>query len=379
MNILMISPQFKPLVGGYEQAAERLSIALMERGHKVTIMAEQQQREWPKAENLNGVNVRRWWCIYQPGQHMLTSLLGLAIMLLYTGRQYQVWHVHQYGMHAALTIAIGKLIRRPVVFKLTSSSYMGLNAVVSQGKFPKIIKWLHCQVDGVVALTRETFAEAEAFGIQRNRIHVLGNGVDINEFRPRSESDRKKLKNKMGLNGRFVLIYVGRFSEEKNVESLLRAWSIAIQKIQKKSILVLVGFGPLLEKLEELATKLNMIDVVSFVGQQTNVSDWLAVADLYVQSSKREGLSNTMIEAMATGLPVVVTRVSGTEELVEEQSAGIVVPIDNIDALSEAIVKMASADILRRECGLMCRRIVEEKLSIQKIVFSYEKLYKSLI
>jgi glycosyltransferase involved in cell wall biosynthesis len=376
MKILMISPQFRPLVGGYERAAERLSIALAQKGHQVTIIAERQKKEWPKSEKLQNVSILRWWCVYKPGWHIITSILGLAFLLLTKGRKFDVWHIHQYGILAALVAAFGKALHRPVVLKLTSSSYMGIETAIANNRISKVIKRLHLQCNAVVALTRETAKEAKLFGFPQERIHVLGNGVDLHDFRPRSIINQKK---KLGLDKRLCfMISVGRLSEEKNIEMLLDAWAMSIPKINLEWMLLIVGFGPLDKYLENYANQLGIINRVMFVGKQTNVNEWLGAADVFIQSSNREGLSNTMLEAMATGLPVIATQVSGTIELVKETGAGIIVPIGDVKSMADAIINMTSSDKLRKENRSFSRKVIEEKYSISKVTFSHEKLYKSL-
>lgn len=378
MKILMISPQFHPLVGGYERAAERLSVALAQRGHQVTIITERQKKEWPKSEDIDKVRIHRWWCVYKPGWHIITSFLGLTGFLLAKGRKFDVWHIHQYGLHAALVIAIGKVLRRPVLLKLTNTSSTGIEKVVENNRFPKISRWLHLRVSAIIALTSETAKEANSFGIPPKRIHILGNGIDINKFRPQSSKQQLLLKKKFGLENKQIVIFVGRLSEQKDVKLLLKSWAESIAKINQDWILVLIGFGPLQSELEKYANQLGINKRVKFVGMQKNVEEWLSGSDIFIQSSRREGLSNTMLEAMSSGLPVIVTQVSGTTEIVKETGAGIVVPIGDANSLANAIIKMISSDLLRQQKGAISRKVIEEKFSISKVALSHEKLYESL-
>jgi hypothetical protein len=100
----MIAPQFRPLIGGYERAAERLCAALAERGFQVTVIAERRVRSWPVREIVQGYEVRRLPCLYRRQLHIVSSLLVFGIYMLLHGRRFQVWHVHQYGPHAALAV-----------------------------------------------------------------------------------------------------------------------------------------------------------------------------------------------------------------------------------------------------------------------------------
>ena len=131
----MIAPQFRPLVGGYERAAERLAEELVSLGHEVTVIADCRDKCWPRMETTNGVTVRRLWCIYRTGLHLLTALLSHAAFLLLNGRRYDVFHIHQYGYHAAVTVVIGRLLRRPIILKITNTGAQGIEqALVDEKK-----------------------------------------------------------------------------------------------------------------------------------------------------------------------------------------------------------------------------------------------------
>src|SRR5262245_39695437 len=132
-SVLMISPQFHPLVGGYERAAERLSAALADAGMRVVVITERRDPAWPAVEHTDGYEVRRLSCSYRRHRHVITSLISFAGFLLRQGREFDVWHLHQYGFHAALAVVLGKLLRRPVLLKLPSSNAMGIERAMGAG------------------------------------------------------------------------------------------------------------------------------------------------------------------------------------------------------------------------------------------------------
>jgi glycosyltransferase involved in cell wall biosynthesis len=379
LKILMIAPQFRPLAGGYERAAERLSIALADRGHTVQIVTERREQAWPKCEPIGKANLRRLWCVYKPRVHKLTTLFSLASYLLLNGWRYQVWHVHQYGDDAGLAIAMSKLLRRPVVLKITSSGSNGLAARNAQSRLPRFMKYFHQRVAAIAALTNETRDEAIAYGIPAERVHVVGNGIEIHRFQPQSDSGRELLKKQIGLPGRKIALFVGRFYEAKNTLGLVEAWSLALPKLDASWDLVLLGGGPQQDAIVEFCRQHNIQSRVHLPGHQTNVDQWLGASDLFVLSSWYEGLSNALLEAMACGLPTVSTRVSGIPELIEETNAGIGVPVGDMPAFAEAIVELAGDDERRKKAGAAAREIACRKYSLESVTSAYEALYESLV
>lgn len=377
--ILMISPQFHPLVGGYERAAMRLSQALAAQGAKVTVVAEHRDKRWPREETIDGFNVRRLWCLFRPRVHMVTSLGSLCLFLMLHGRQYQVWHVHQYGLHAVLSIIMGRLLNRPVVMKLTSSGGQGLIQTSSALPLPKLCLAVLSRVDAVVTMTRETRQEAVAFGMPVPRINVIGNGIDTDLFHPVDLKQRSALRKKNNIQARGLVVWVGRLSPEKNPDGLLDAWRLALPRLPDGWRLVVVGDGPMYSTLQEFITEDGTSGFVQFVGRQNNVEEWLAMADIYVMTSHNEGLSNTMLEAMATGLPVVATRVSGTIENIEEPCAGIVVSCGDMAAVANSLVSLATDAGLREQQGRLGLDVIEKRFSLSHITANFLKLYQRLV
>ena len=375
----MICPQFRPIVGGYERAAERLSSALVSMGHVVTVITERRDFSWPARERLDGVQVRRLWCIYRQHLHIITSTAAFALFLFTKGRRYQVWHVHQYGIHAVLAVVVGKLLGRPVVLKLTNSGAYGIQESISALPFPGLASTILRKVSAVVALTRETKAEAEMFGIPASRIYVLGNGVTTHNFKSSDEEQRARLRCELALHANGIVLFVGRLVKQKNPDGLLYAWKKTSPNLPKGWKLVLVGDGPMREQLEVFAKTEGLITSVVFAGRQSNVETWMAAANIFVLPSHREGLSNSMLEAMACGLPVVSTRVSGSTEIVEETEAGILVDVGRMDLLSDALNKLALDASLREKMGNAGRAAVKNKHSIERVAAAHLELYRHIL
>jgi glycosyltransferase involved in cell wall biosynthesis len=378
LKILMIAPQFRPIIGGYERAAERLSSALAARGHAVTVVTERRSRSWAAVDEIAGFQIRRLRCVYLPGWHQLTSMASFAAYLLTRGLSFDVWHVHQYGMHAMLASVLGKIMGRPVVLKSTSSRGQGISTVSGTSRLSRVLAAMLRRVDAVVALTRETRDEALDFGVPYTRVHVIGNGVDTQAFRPRSADERRQIRLSLGIDAGGVVLCVGRHSGEKNLRGLLDAWKLAHDQVPGDWKLVLIGDGILGSSIEQRVRSEGLESSVVMLAAQP-ADRWMAVADVYALTSNWEGLSNTTLEAMASGVPVVSTRVSGAAETLGETGAGLVCDVGRMDLFAENLTRLVREPRLRSAMGAAGRRIIESRYAIESIAERHETLYRSLM
>lgn len=376
LRILMLCPQFRPLVGGYERAAERLARELVRQGQNVTVITDRRDPEWPVREVSDGFAIRRLRCLYRPRLHILTSILAHAAYLICRGLRFNIWHVHQYGSHATLAILLGKLARRPVVLKLTSTSYQSIARTLRAVPFSTIQSWAHRRMDACVAVSAEAHEEALAFGVPADRIVRISNGVDTRDLSPVAPSQRAAMRAQLGLPDRPVAIYVGRLAPEKNPLGLLDAWQIARTRFRQPWTLAFVGDGPLLEQVRNAARATALSDTVVVAGATEHVEQWLQAADLFVLSSHNEGMANTLLEAMACGLPSIVTAVSGMAELIAESGAGRIVPVGDAAAFAEALVALHDDPAERERMGMRAREKVCNRYSIESVAARTLALYR---
>jgi len=379
IRVLMISPQFHPLLGGYERAAERLSAALAKSGLYVVVITERRDRAWPAMECIDGYEVRRLSCFYRRRVHTITSALSFAGFLLRHGRGFDVWHVHQYGVHGALAVALGKVLRRPVVLKLTSSAATGIQKAMGSGIAGRILGFFHRRVSACIAISDETREEAIRFGIPSERIHLIPNGVDGGQFHPASPEERATARHTLGLACERLVLYVGRLSREKAPLGLLGAWASVDAKAREGALLALVGDGPEWDKVQAKAEEPCLAGSVHLAGRRSDVATWYRAADAYVISSHQEGLSNTMIEALASGLPVISTRVSGSSILVESPAAGLVVDVGDVEELAGAMELLLRDASVRTRLGLDARLKFESRFSLETLSKKVVLLYESLL
>lgn len=378
-RVLMLCPQFRPIVGGYERAAERLSAALARSGCAVTVVTDRRDRRWPSTEVVDGFHIHRLFSWYRPGWHLLTSVLAHTVWLLRHGRGFHVWHVHQYGLHATVAVLLGRLLGRPVVLKLTSSGADGISLTLQSDRLARLQAWAHRRIDACVAVSTQTGLEARAFGIDARRIEQIPNGVDTAAYRPVTDAERRSMRVGLGLSrDECVAISVGRLAEEKNPQGLVQAWALALPRLSTPWRLVFLGDGPLRRACEHKARELGVSDSITFAGSSDRVPDWLGAADLFVLGSNHEGMANTVLEAMAFGLPSIVTDVSGMRDMMAGSRAGLVVPVRDAAAIADALVSLHDDAARRRDMGEQAREVAVRDFAIGHVAARHLALYRRL-
>ncbi len=207
------------------------------------------------------------------------------------------------------------------------------------------------------------------------RIRVIPNGVDTKVFAPRPQV-KKSIREKLGLPAeRLVIGSCGRMVPIKNHIALLQAAEMLLQRDVDVHIL-LVGSGPELQRYQRYVTDSPLLlGRVTFAGATENVGDALNAMDVFVLPSHSEGMSNTLLEAMSCGLPVVATRVGGSPEVIEENHSGLLFAAGSVAELSKCLELLAENAKVRDQLGEMGRSRVLAKFSLERMVDRYSELY----
>jgi glycosyltransferase involved in cell wall biosynthesis len=168
----------------------------------------------------------------------------------------------------------------------------------------------------------------------------------------------------------------------KDQATLIRAFKnvLEVSPLGKQRLrLVIAGDGPLRVQLEKLIDELEIGEFVWITGDRNDIPDILRLLDIFVLPSIGEGISNTILEAMATGLPIIATNVGGNPELVEDGVNGYLVPSNDPEKLAESIVKLTEANNTRSSMGKASLEIVSEKFNWDNTVEKYLNVYDGLL
>jgi len=211
-------------------------------------------------------------------------------------------------------------------------------------------------------------------GIDPSRVQLIADGMDLERYdRP---VDRDAVRGRWGLTQEdFVVGIVARLDPVKDHRTLIRAASHAAQAVPTLKLLV-VGGGPLEDELRREVAQSPMASRVIFTGAQIDVPPLYHAMDLYAQPSLYEGVSGSMLEAMAARLPVLSTAVGGTVDIVLEGTNGHLVAVGDDAALGDRIVSLAKNRNVLRTMGSKARIFVEEKYSLAQVVARYGQVYR---
>ncbi len=222
----------------------------------------------------------------------------------------------------------------------------------------------------------------DGVGVPRDRVRHIYNGVDTERFRPTSLGRvRGEDMPDFGADA-FVVGTVGRMERVKDQANLVQAFLLAIRDPSEQASrlrLVLVGDGPMRGELQAMVKAAGAGDRVWFAGERSDVPAMMRGLDCFVLPSLAEGISNTLLEAMASGLPVVATRVGANADLMEEGATGFAVPRADPAALAAEILRYAADPARARRHGAAGRARAEQRFSIERMVADYEDLYARAI
>jgi glycosyltransferase involved in cell wall biosynthesis len=304
------------------------------------------------------------------GTRPLAAVLGLI-------RRSGIDVVHSHGKGAGL---YGRLAARragvPAVHTFHGIHYAGYPAGLDR-LYLALERRLARMTEAVVYVSESEARDAAVLGLApQGRTHVIVNGIDARRI-ALAATPRPAARKALGLEPDALVIgTVARFDRVKALDVLLRGFAV-LTADQPTARLLVVGDGPEALRLRALAASLGVSARVRFAGVVTDASRLLPALDVYASASRREGLPLALLEAMACGLPVAATRVSGHVDAVEDGVTGVLVPADDPAALGRAMDALLGNPARREVMGQAGRRRVEERFASSRMAAETADLYRA--
>jgi glycosyltransferase involved in cell wall biosynthesis len=294
---------------------------------------------------------------------------GLALRLarLFRQQRIDIVHTHDerphiYGAFAARLARVRRLIH-------TRHHGMADRLTPRQAGLVRLAAWL---TDRFVCVSADSARQAIRQGVSPRIVRTLHNGIDLTRFDPAPTPPSPASGGREGRGG--PVVTVARLSPEKDIATLLRAAALAVGE-DASFRLEIAGDGPCMADLRRSASDLGLDGCVRFHGQIRDVPALLARAGLFVLSSLTEGVSLTLLEAMACGLAVVATRVGGNPEVVAGGETGLLVPPGDPAALASALLRLRRNEGERRDMERAGRCRVENCFDVRRMTAAYEAMY----
>lgn len=362
-RVVMVSAGFWPAVGGAERQALELSRVLRARGCGVLVLTRRVGGTSPR-EEVHGVPVRRLRVCGTGTLDSLSFLLCALGWLLKHGGEYDAIHAHLAGSPALAAAIAGRWLGKPVLVKLGGGRGIGEIAASSRTRLGRLkLRLLALLKPRFLAVVPDLAAEAREH-LGGAEIEVLPNGVDVDRFKSVTPEEKRALRARLGWSGT-VFLYTGRLSPEKRLPWFAHIWDGAAAG--RDASLILVGDG------RELIPQDDRIRVLASVD---DAAELYAAADVFVLPSVSEGLSNSLLEAMASGLAVVASAVGGTAETVEHEKTGLLFAKDDAEGAGAQIRRVLNDDGLRARLGAGARHEVERRYSIARVAGRLLELYR---
>ncbi len=240
-----------------------------------------------------------------------------------------------------------------------------------------VFRWALSSCDAVLAVAEDVAQRVvSASGFAASRIQVIPNGVAVPPCPDRAQA-RRSIRAELGIEEQAIVFgSVGRLVEVKCYDLAIRA----VQNLPVDAHLLLVGEGPEQDRLQALARELGLDRRVHFAGRQSGIGPWMAAMDVYINCSRSEGMSQSILEAMGFGLPEVVTDVGDSRRLVGgDDGCGVIVPPNDVNQLTQALSIVASDPGLRNDLAQKGPLRHAQSFALSTMIRKYESIYERLV
>jgi glycosyltransferase involved in cell wall biosynthesis len=380
----MLSFYFRPSYSGSAIQALNLARKLTGRGVQSRFLSANLSGS-PRDEIVEGMPVRRLRIARLGGLQIPSFWIGIAWTLFRERSNIDIIHAHGTLQHTIASL-MGRLLRKPTILKIAMAG--SDLAFDKQGRvFGRVNERLVRRFDCFIATSREIYDECIARGLAPERVHAIPNGVDTTMFVPAASKEAKKLlRDRMGLPDRPTVCFVGVLNARKNVDGILRIWRSA--RLRSGGCrLVLVGPWPrdgnpqenrYCQELLEFVRTHGLESEVAFVGPQADIAAYMRCSDIFLFPSRREGMPNVLLEAMASGLACVTSRAAGTSDLVQHARNGYIFDADDETGMADKVAELLLDPSEAERLGANARDTVERGFSLDETARRYAELYRRL-
>lgn len=369
----MLIQGYHPRIGGAERQLKAVAPLLQARGIDVHVITRRYPGLQPY-EEIEGIPVHR---MPIPRPKPLASLVYTAATLNLIRRlRPQVLHAYELFSPTTTAVAARRLFGIPVAVKILRGGSMGdITRLRQKLMGQRRLEQFRQQVDAFMVISQEIDQELAAAGVPPAKRFFIPNGVDLSRFEPLEAAQKQALRTALELPTTALIgIFTGRLAGEKRLHHLVNAWN-RLHNQHPESLLLILGEGEESDRLQQMAGS-----GVRLLGRVEDVAPYLRAADLFILPSATEGLSNALLEGMASGLLPISTRVGGSTDLIDQGRNGWLVPPDDPAALYETLLLAVQSPAPQRALmAAQARERVMQDYDLSVTAERLQTLYETLL
>ncbi|MEO7132702.1 MAG: glycosyltransferase family 4 protein [Vicinamibacterales bacterium] len=385
-GILMVTGAYWPeLSGGGLQC--RTMIAAMRERFCFRVFTTCTDRALPSEDTVDGIPVKRVLVdVARPSSKLRAAIQTVSFFLRHQ-RSFDVLHLHGFSQKSVLLVLLARLFRKKVVITIHTAEQDEPDGVRRLGEFAYRC---YASADQFIAISPRLAENYRRAGLPIDRLAMVPNAVDTGRFTPAGAEERQQLRAALDASAADLpwLLFVGFFSADKAPEVLADAW-LQLHRAGLRTSLLLVGANrstyhevdaAIAERIRIKAAAAGAQNLVRFVGEVADVERYHRAADVFVMPSVREAFGMALIEAMASGTPVIATRIDGvTDVIVDDGRTGILVPPRDADRLAAAIRSLLDDPAGAAVMGARARAAVMQQYSLEAGAARWSALYQQVI
>lgn len=401
MRICILIEAYFPLVGGTPVHARLLARDLKARGHEVLFITRKHDADLPSVEPIDGCQVHRVGPVGHGAMKKWQMLFSSIPALWRRRHDYDLIYVPGFRVIGVSAVVFAKLFRKHCVLRGVSCGEMTgaffdsgaeRSSALMRGLLRLFLTLRNALLRGAdrwVAISHDLEDELRACGVPAAKVACIPNAVDVAHFSPVSTDDALGLRATLAPSvppDSLLAIYTGRLVRYKGIMPLLQAWTLLMAEgagLNPAHLLLVGGGGLDIHNCEDEARAFvaenGLATLVHFVGDVSNVADYLQASDLFVFPTENEAFGISLIEAMACGLPVVSTDVGGISDYLSDDVNGLVFAPGDSEALAASVRRMVSDVALRQRLGDAALETVRTRFASDLVADRYAELFVSVI
>ncbi len=391
-KIVVVIPRFLPIVGGSETQALNLCSQWYAMGNEVSVLTLEVNGE-SKKSIINSVKVFR---LRRFSNDAITGAFSFIPAIFTRRNTANIVIIFAAGWLGAMA-AVGCLILSiPYIVRIaTAGDFAGLiPPEINYPRWKRITKrllpldlmrrfFLSC-AHSLIAISAEINKEFVSNGVSPKKIVALRNGVDVNKFRPITSEEKRRLRQKLGLDHeKKYMLFAGRLVRRKGLDILLKAFSQIKDEFSDLHLIIAGESKGQLDGIEssirDMCLELELNNRINFVGLIQEPEKYYQASDIFVFPSRKEGMPNAILEAMSCGMPVLASDIGGNVDIITHMVNGFLFANEDVEMLANSIRALMQNDNLQAQLGNKARDYILQFHDIKNIAQRYLDLMKEMI